>query len=154
MPSVALICTANRCRSVIAHAILEAEAKRRSLPVDVYSAGVLDFSDAPRIRETTQTCLLNNTPAPDKPPTWIGELPLDSITRFLVMEQYHAQSLIRDFGVSPDRISLLGEFDPEKRGAEIDDPYSQGDVVYERCYARIRECIENYLETTDELTAG
>lgn len=147
MSAVAFICTANRCRSVIAHAICQSEVAKRSLPIEVYSAGVIDFSDAPPISDTTQTCLVHNTPAPDKAPTWVGSLPLDSITRFFVMERYHAHALMHDFGISPERISYLGEFDPRGRGAGIEDPFSQGDLVFKKCYARIRDCIVNYLET-------
>ena len=149
--SVALICTANRCRSVIGHAILSSEVEKRGLPVEVYSAGVLDFRGAPAIDDTTRTCALHETPAPREVATWVRELPLDSITRFLVMEQYHADALIANYGVDPERVSLLGEFDPQQRSLEIDDPFSQSRVVYEECYEQIRDCIVNYLDTTDEL---
>src|ERR1044072_7998430 len=91
MPSVAFICTANRCRSIMAHAILVAEARKRSLAIDVYSAGIRDFSDQPPLDETSSTCLHFNTPPPKLRPTWVGELPLRSIDRFLVMEQFHAE---------------------------------------------------------------
>ena len=150
MISVALICTANRCRSVIAHAILSSEVAKRSLPIEVYSAGVLDFRDAPPVDETLKTCLDHETPSPKEQPTWVSELPLDSITQFLVMENYHVDQLVHRFGVSPDRINLLGEFDPLGRGDEIDDPYGRGIRVYTRCYQRLRDCLLNYLETLEE----
>src|ERR1700694_298988 len=151
MASVALICTANRCRSVMAHAILVAEARKRSLAVTVYSAGVFDFSDAPRLVETANTCWQHHTPPPEKAPTWVGQLPLDSINRFLVMEQDHADALTKEFGVSAKRISLLGTFDPQQRGAEIADPFGHDSLVYERSYKLIRDCIVGYLDTTEEL---
>src|SRR5260370_41740021 len=119
MLSVALICTANRCRSVMAHAIFVAEAGKRSLSVEIYSAGVFDFSDAPPLDETSMTCWQHNTAPPRETPTWVRQLPLDSINRFLVMEQDHAEVLKSDYGISADRISLLGSFDPQQRGAEI-----------------------------------
>ena len=152
MAAVALICTANRCRSVMAHAIFLAEAKKRSLAVDVYSAGVYDFSDAPSLQETSTTCLQHNTPPPKESPTWVRQLPLKSINRFLVMEQEHADLLVSKYGVSPNRISLLGVFDPQQRGSEIADPFSHGSLVYERSYNLIRDCIIGYLDTTNELT--
>ena len=151
MTSVALICTANRCRSVMAHAIFVDEVRKRSLEVEVYSAGVFDFSNEPPLVETSNTCLQHNTPAPEKAPTWVRELPLDSINRFLVMEQYHADVLTREFSVPSKRISLLGSFDPEQRGAEIADPFGQGDLVYQRSYRLIRDCIVGYLDTTEDL---
>ena len=151
MTAIALICTANRCRSVMAHAIFAAEVEIRSLPVEVYSAGVLDFRGAPPIHDTLQTCLDHNTPSPKEDPDWISDLPLDSITRFLVMENYHADVLVNDFGISSDRVTLLGEFDPHERGPEIDDPFGQSPAVYKRSYQRIRDCIVNYLDTAQEM---
>lgn len=135
----------------MAHAIFVSEVDKRGLPVDVYSAGVLDFRGAPPIDDTSKTCTLHNTPAPREVATWVRDLPLDSITRFLVMERYHAEILIDSYRIEPERVSLLGEFDPEQRGVEIADPFSRGSVVYEECYEQIRECIVNYLDTTDEL---
>ena len=130
----------------MAHAIFVAEAKRRRLSYDVYSAGVFDFRGAPPIPETTNTCELNNTSAPDEIATWIGDLPLESISCFLVMEQLHADVLRSEHGVTQDRIRLLGEFDPRGRGREIEDPFGQSDAVYQEQYDLIRECIVNYLD--------
>ena len=135
----------------MAHAIFVAEAGKRSLAVEVYSAGVFDFSDAPPLDETSMTCRQHNTPPPKETPTWVRQLPLNSINRFLVMEHEHADLLTSEYGVSPNRISLLGTFDPQRRGAEIADPFSHGPLVYERCYQLIRDCIIGYLDTTDEL---
>lgn len=151
MPSVALICYANRCRSVMAHAIFVAEARKRSLAVTVYSGGVVDFSDQPPLTETSDTCRAHHTPPVKETPTWVGELSLDSIDRFLVMEHSHADMLTSEFGISPKRISLLGTFDPERRGDEIADPFGLGSLAYERSYKLIRDCIIGYLDTTGEL---
>jgi hypothetical protein len=77
---------------------------------------------------------------------------LDAINRFLVMEQRHAIALQNKFGISADRISLLGSFDPKQRGPEIDDPFfSYSEEVYRRSYLIIRDCIVGYLETAEHL---
>lgn len=135
----------------MAHAIFVSEAEKRKLAVDVYSAGMLDFRGAPAIDDTTRTCARHNTPAPGEVANWVRDLPLDSITRFFVMEHSHAAALIRTYGVAPERVSLLGEFDPQQRGLEIEDPFSYSSDVYEECYGQIRDCIANYLATTNEL---
>ncbi|MDX6499757.1 MAG: Low molecular weight phosphotyrosine protein phosphatase [Blastocatellia bacterium] len=135
----------------MAHAIFVAEARKRSLAVEVYSAGVFDFSDQPPLVETSTTCLSHNTPPPKKTPTWVGQLPIDSIDRFLVMEQDHADQLTSEYCISAKRITLLGTFDPRRRGNEIADPFGQGSLVYERSYQLIRDCIVGYLDTSDEL---
>ena len=132
----------------MAHAIFVVETKRRRLSYDVYSAGVFDFRGAPPIPETTNTCELNNTSAPDEIATWIGDLPLESISCFLVMEQLHADVLRYEHGVTQDRIRLLGEFDPRGRGREIEDPFGQSNAVYQKQYDLIRDCIVNYLDGT------
>ena len=147
MTSVAFICSANRCRSVMAHAILAAMVKERSLPMRVYSAGILDFSREPQLDETTATCRRHNTSPPAESPTWVAQLPLDSIKEFLVMEQNHADVLTAKYGIAPDRIRLLGTFDPQRRGPEISDPFSLGDAAYDKSYGIIRECIDAYLES-------
>jgi protein-tyrosine phosphatase len=154
MAAIALICTANRCRSLMAHAIFVDVVRKRSLKIEVYSAGVIDFSDQPPVDETLRTCLHFNTPVPKTRPTFVRDLPVEEITHFLVMENYHAQMLMNEFGISPDRISLLGTFDPRRRGSEISDPFfSHSEQVYRSSYELIRDCIVGYLDTANELTS-
>jgi len=136
----------------MAHAIFVAEARKRAMSVTVYSAGIIDFSNQPPLSETSSTCLQHQTPPQKEKPTWVGQLPLDSINRFLVMEHEHADALTSKFGISPSRISLLGSFDPHHRGAEIADPFfSYSALVYEQSYKLIRDCIIGYLDNTDDL---
>ena len=134
----------------MAHAILVAEARKRSLAIEIYSGGVSDFSDQPPLTDTSVTCLAHQTPVAKETPTWVGELPLDSIDRFLVMEHSHADILTSEFGISPERISLLGAFDPHGRGVEIADPFGLGKLAYDRSYKLIRDCVIGYLERTGE----
>lgn len=136
----------------MAHAILSDEVQKRSLDIDIYSAGIVDFSDQPPLDETSKTCLHYNTAPPKLTPTWVGQLPLASIDRFLVMEQNHADALENQFGISADRITLLGSFDPKQRGTEIPDPFfSYSEEVYRSSYRLIRDCLIEYLDTADEL---
>ena len=136
----------------MAHAIMIDEARKRSLPFEIYSAGVADFSDEPPLAETSRTCLYYDTPVPKQKPTWVAELPLDSIDRFLVMEHRHAEALQNQFGVAADRISLLGTFDPKDRGVEIPDPFfSYNEEVYRSSYRVMRDCIVEYLDTAEEV---
>ena len=130
----------------MAHAIFVAEVTKRSLAIDVYSGGVYDFSDQPPLTETSDTCLAHHTPTAKETPTWVGQLPLDSIGRFLVMEHSHADILTSEYGIAPERISLLGAFDPHGRGVEIADPFGLGKVAYDRSYKLIRDCILGYLD--------
>ncbi len=67
------------------------------------------------------------------------------------MEKLHAEVLTEEYGIEPERVSLLGEFDPKARGVEIADPYGCGRAVYEQSYDQIRDCIVGYLDATDDL---
>jgi protein-tyrosine-phosphatase len=134
----------------MAHAIFVAEARKRSLDFEIYSGGVSDFSHQPPLTETADTCVANDTPPAKETPTWVGQLPLDSIDRFLVMEHSHAAILTTEFAISPERISLLGAFDPHGRGLEIADPFGLGKLAYDRSYKLIRDCIQGYLDTMGE----
>jgi protein-tyrosine-phosphatase len=134
----------------MAHAIFVAEARKRSLAIEIYSGGVYDFSDQPALAETADTCLAHNTPPAKETPTWVGQLPIDSIDRFLVMEHSHADILTSEFGIPAERISLLGAFDPQRRDLEIADPFGLGKQAYERSYRLIRDCIVGYLDTSEE----
>jgi protein-tyrosine-phosphatase len=75
---------------------------------------------------------------------------LSGMTRIFVMEHDHVSSLLENTSLPPERISLIGKFDPEHRGVEIDDPIGQETEAFERCYERLRDCIVHYLDTTDD----
>jgi protein-tyrosine-phosphatase len=133
----------------MAHAIFAAEATKRNLAVSVLSAGIIDFGGALAVREARILCDRYNTPMPKFISTCITQLDLLSATRVFVMQHSHVDPLLA-MGVSPDRIVLLGDFDPEARGPEIEDPMGQDAPAFERCYMRLRDCITQYLESTDD----
>ena len=149
MRSVAFVCSANLCRSPMAHAIFAAEAKRRKLPVNVMSAGTLDFQGAMAVRDARLVCDRYQTPMPKFIATCITGADLSSATRVFVMERGHVEALVAR-GIAPERISLLGEFDPQNRGPEIEDPMGEDAVAFERCYNRLRDCITHYLDQTTD----
>jgi len=133
----------------MAHAIFAAEAKRRNLPVNILSAGTIDFGGALAVREARLLCDNYNTPMPKFLSTCVTNLDLSGARRVFVMERNHVDTRL-GHGVSPARISLLGEFDPQNRGAEIEDPIGQDLEAFDRCYNRLRDCIAHYLDTTSD----
>jgi len=133
----------------MAHAIFAAEAKKRKLRVNVLSAGTIDFGGTLAVTEARLVCDQNQTPMPKFISTCITEVDLAGATRIFVMQRMHIDALIAH-GVSSERISLLGEFDPQNRGPEIEDPIGQDAAAFDKCYARLRDCITHYLETTSD----
>ena len=135
----------------MAHAIAVPELAKRGWPVQVYSAGTMDFTGAPPTIQTWITCCQNSTPPQKDGSTFVRDLPLQSIDRFFVMEHDHAKTLMEDYGVPLSRIALLGTFDPKSKQPEIEDPMGQASVEFDRCYSRIRRCTLQYLDTTTEI---
>ena len=150
MKSIAFICTANMCRSPMAHAIFHAEAVKRSLEVTVLSAGTCNYEGASVVKEVRAICERHHIPMPKLVATYIAKVDVSGATRIFAMEQMHMDYLVADPRLSPERIHLIGEFDPQQRGAEIEDPMGQDSVAFERCYERLRDCIVHYLETTQD----
>jgi len=151
MFSIAFICTANVCRSVMAHAICAAEVAKRGWNIELYSGGVMDFSGTPAYQYAWMSCCQHGTPLAKEGSTFVGALPLPTINRFLVMEERHAEELVAGHGIDRARITLLASFDPEGGGPEIDDPITQGSLATERCYLRLRRCVTNYLDTAADI---
>lgn len=61
---LAFICTANICRSVMAHAILETIAKAEGLDIKVSSGGTLNLGPATAADHVWMTCVQNDTRRP------------------------------------------------------------------------------------------
>src|SRR5207344_730861 len=130
------ICSANMCRSPMAHAILAAEVDRRGLPITVWSAGTWGFEDEWADMDARLTCERNNTPMPKLLSTPLAKLDLSDATRVFVMERDHVAPVLAATGLPPERVSLLGTFDPHQRDDEIEDPIGADAARFEACYAR------------------
>ncbi len=152
MRSVAFICSANLCRSLMAHAIFAAEAKRRKLDVNIQSAGMYDFEGVLALREARLVCERHNTPMQKFVSTHFRNLDLSRVTRVFAMTEDHVTLLQAETQIPPERISLIGLFDPKHRGDEIEDPTGKGSAAFDQCYQRLRDCIVHYLDSTDELS--
>jgi protein-tyrosine phosphatase len=151
MNTVAFICFANICRSPMAHAIFEAEARKRGLDIEVLSAGVSPgFAGMMAAIEARLTCEQHGTPMSKLLADHIADVDLARTRRVFAMQSVHLAPLLAIPDLDPERCSLLGDFDPLQRGAEIEDPIGQDAVAFERCYLRLRDCIVHYLETTDD----
>ncbi len=132
----------------MAHAILEAEAQRRGLSVEVCSASTWNFDGTMAAIEARLVCEKHNTPMSKLLTTPLQKLDLSDATRVLVMERAHIAEVLAQTGALPERVSLLGAFDSEQGDEEIEDPIGKELEAYEACYSRMRDCITHYLDTT------
>jgi len=67
------------------------------------------------------------------------------------MEQDHADRLTSEYGISANRITLLGTFDRNGGVMRLLIPLARAVWFYDRSYQLIRDCIIGYLDATDEL---
>lgn len=64
----------------------------------------------------------------------------------LVMTHRQRAQLVSEFGVRPDRIELLGDFDQEDPPhREILDPYGKSDEVFEDVFSQIDRSVDGLL---------
>ena len=147
---IAFICTANVCRSVMAHAILERIVQARNLDIEVFSAGVNDFTGTPPADNAWLTCLQNNTSISKMESLFVGNLDLDRIECFLAMEHFHKDLLASTYRINEHRIRLLGTFDNESNDMEIADPINKPKKAFQDCFNRIERCIEGFLNQMSE----
>src|SRR6266576_3605016 len=82
--------------------------------------------------------------------TYLPKVDLSDATRILVMERGHIPQVLAATRAPPERISLLGAFDPEQGDEEIEDPIGKDPAAFEACYARMQNCIFHSLDTTDD----
>ncbi|MBK1828208.1 hypothetical protein [Haloferula rosea] len=147
---IAFICTANVCRSVMAHAILERMARERHLDLEVTSAGILDFTGTPPADNAWITCLRNGTSISKMESLFVGRLDLDGIDRFLAMEIRHRDVLVSTYGVDEQKVQLLGAYDEMDLELEIADPIHQPKAAFQECFERIERCMEGFLAQISE----
>jgi protein-tyrosine-phosphatase len=135
----------------MAQAIFYAEAKRRKMAILVLSAGLFDFEGQPAVREAQLCCERHETPLVNRVSTYFRSVDLNSAIRIFVMTREHVALLTEANPNWSDRISLLGTFDPKQRGDELEDPIGKDAAAFDFCYERLRDCINQYLNSTTEL---
>ena len=147
---VAFICSANMCRSVMAHAIMETMAGAQGLDITVSSGGTLNLGPSSPAKDAWLTCLQNDTPVNKMESTYVGDLPLDTIDLFFVMQDKHRASLVAKHGIDDHRIRLLGPCDDQSDDPEISDPIGRPMAEFEACHARLTRCIRSFLDELAE----
>jgi protein-tyrosine-phosphatase len=135
----------------MAHAIFAHELRRRGLHVSVTSASVVDMEEMQVAFHSRAACEHYGTPLQRAFSAFHASVDLKSAVRVFGMQRSHLDALQRNASVAPERLSLLGEFDPLRRGSEIDDPMGGTLEQHLACYRVLRDCILTYLDATDEL---
>ncbi|HWA16596.1 MAG TPA: hypothetical protein VG817_09190 [Gemmatimonadales bacterium] len=140
--SVLVMCYGNICRSPYAAHVLARRVTDEGLAVTVTQGGFFG----------------PNRPANDRGRTVAASRGVDlsahcsrlvtaddakSTDLIIVMEQWQADKLIREFGAPPERLLVLGDLDPAQVDSRtIADPYGLDVPFFQRTFDRLERCLD------------
>jgi len=131
-PTVLLVCTGNVCRSPMAEFLL-----RRWLGPDsswdVISAGVSTFDGLPPSEEAVTALQEKGMDASGHRSRFLNEALVDSADAIVVMTRNHRRMVLDRFPRARERVVLLNEFSPLRKGEDVEDPIGMSQDVYRAC---------------------
>jgi protein-tyrosine-phosphatase len=148
--SVLLICHANTCRSVMAHALLERMLAARGLgEIPIRSAGVARFARDGMLASLDARLVLREVgihlAEDDFASTDLRRHPelLDEAAVIVTMTADQKQ-VLTELGAAPRPVLTLRELAGE--AGDIGDPVGQGEEVYRACRDEITRCLDKGLD--------
>lgn len=138
-PRILFVCTANICRSPMAHYYLQQKLADYDLDQEVRSAGFLQSNF--RISQNSYETLLQN--GIDASQHLSTQLSKDVVRRswlILTMTANHKQNLIEHFPEAAEKTFTLSEFTGFQQ--DIDDPYGLDIFYYRQTFEKIKKRID------------
>lgn len=140
---VMVVCYGNICRSPYAEAYLRSRLQQAAIPnIEVVSSGFYG-PDRTANEQGAALALTRRIDLSNHRSRLFQPVDATQSDLVLVMTRSQRAQLIRQFGVPPDRIELLGDFDPEDPPyREIVDPYGQPDDVFRKVFDQIERSLD------------
>ena len=153
---IALVCLGNICRSPMAHVILTDRVAAAGLDdrVTVASSGTGDWHIGHPMDRRAAALLVSEGYDPSAHraqqvrPSWLTDYDL-----LLAMDRQN----LRDLGdlaggeVDPARVRLFGDFDPATPGAEVPDPYYDGEDGFHVVLRMVERTADNLVSALRDL---
>jgi tRNA threonylcarbamoyl adenosine modification protein (Sua5/YciO/YrdC/YwlC family) len=145
--TILFVCTGNSCRSVMAKALLEKEARDKGKDLKVIAGGV---GAMPGMGASKQTQELLTAEGIDVSAHKAQTLTPDMIKEadlIFVMEQFHKGIVLEKVLEAKDKVYLLGDFVETKKSGIVDilDPIGKPMEVYQEVFRNIKEAIEGVM---------
>ncbi len=140
---VTVICYGNICRSPYAAAYLRKRLlENGDLGISVDSAGLIG-PGRPANAQGSSIALARGVDLAGHRSRLFERAEAGQADLVLVMTRSHQDQLLHEFGVSPDRIELLGGFDlADPPYLEIADPYGRSDDEFRRVFSQIERSVD------------
>ncbi len=146
-----IVCSANMCRSPMAHAILEELARKRGLTeLQVRSAGTMGFQRAPALDKAIAVCLEHGLSLEQFESSALTRELIEDADLVVVMEDAHFSrvQVLMDGQLLAGKLYYLSEFHPDKSlPREIPDPVSRGIEHFRHCFDVLEACLGGVVDS-------
>ena len=136
MKKVLFVCTGNTCRSPMAEAVFNDEAKKRGLDFNASSAGL--FADGAPLSRGAHFALKQKGIEFEHVSSTVNARMLEQSDYVFGITQNHARNLISMFPEYAEKIYSFPE--------DISDPFGQSDEVYVLCLSQISDGVDRIIE--------
>jgi protein-tyrosine phosphatase len=148
--AVLFVCLGNICRSPMAEAIFNHKIQERGLDhvltADSCGTGNYHIGDQPDPR-TIANAKRNNVRI-DHCARQLSAHDLDSFDFIMAMDRSNLQNILRLTNSNGHRakITLMRDFDPLQKGAEVPDPYFGGEDGFQEVFEILDRTMDNFID--------
>jgi protein-tyrosine phosphatase len=138
---IVFLCKGNICRSAFAECLMKAETQGKALRIE--SCGIDVNMRMPAPLEAKATAKKFGLDLDDHMSKGLESCGLENADLILVMEFQQYRRLVEIFPHKKESIKLLREFAPfpENLLCNINDPFGQSEVTFEKCFGQIKRSI-------------
>lgn len=149
---ILIVCYGNICRSPYAEAYLRRRLQEAGMQdVEVESAGFFG-PNRPADKRGSAIARLRGLDLGNHQSRLVQPADAARADLVLAMTRRHRDELVRCFGIPPERVELLGDFDPaDPPQREIADPYGQSDEFFQEVFGQIERSIVGFCATLIKL---
>lgn len=137
--NILFVCTANTCRSPMAHGIFEKMLQDKKRSHNIGSAGVYTHPNDIITEMAKNELLKRGIDFTGRKSVQVTKALVDESDLIFSMTASQRRLLVQTFPCSADKIHLLGDF--TDGGEDVVDPYGGNEAVYEKCANHIESML-------------
>lgn len=142
--NILFVCTANTCRSPIAHGIFEKMLSKKNLPYKTSSAGIFTHPNQEITKQAQKQLEKRGIDFNSRKSVQITKDLIQKYDLIFSMTNNQRRILVQNFPEAADKIHLLGDY--TNRGDDVIDPYGQSYHIYNKCASNIEDMLDILIE--------